>query len=325
MGLCAAFGADAADSYAAFPESAANGVTPYADSLKTLWPGNGHYYKRYDNQTITWTDAQKACQALGANLATITSDGEQSFVWGLVSGSPLRGWFAIGANDIAVHGAWQWVTGEASGGWTYSHWWNGEPSSGDYMAMQFVGDGTDGYWFSGDNSPSHGYVCEWSTNTYIGTAAVPDQNANNYPEDAILYVDFTTSLHTVILKDRKSPHAAVGIKLTYAQNDIPPKGLAVIADTNGNGKLEIAVLDQNYSTNMPIVRVKDISNNAAYIHSFQFFTDGNYRPVSLAVEPDANANGSNELTVTALHKDTGKAYTETRDSKTGGLLYTNAF
>jgi hypothetical protein len=135
-----------------------------------------------------------------------------------------------------------------------------------------------------------------------------------------------TSTASLNIADRQGPvHAKVGITLTFAKNDIPPKGLAVIADTNGNGKPEIGVLDVNYSTNALAVRVKDISNNATYLRTVNFFTSGAYLPVSLAVEPDSNGNGADELTVMAVKRDTGKAYSETRDSKTGALINSNAY
>lgn len=304
-------------------------VISAADSLKTKWATNGHYYKRYDNATTTWTDGQTACKNLGAHLATITSDGEQAFVYSLVSGSPIKGWFAMGASDAAVEGAWQWVTGEGKDGWTYSNWYSGEPNGGsseNYMYFEFSSYSGNSKWFNGGNGTTNGYVCEWSTNNYIATAEVPDQNGNGRPEDAILYVDFASSYHTVVLRDRQGPvHAKVGISLTFAKNDIPPKGLAVIADTNGNGKPEIGVLDVNYSTNVLVVRIKDVSDNSVYLRTLNFFTTGTHVPVSLSVGPDSNGNGAYELTVMATNKDTGKAFSETRDSKTGALLNSNAY
>lgn len=301
-----------------------------ADSVKTQWPTNGHYYKRFDNATINWEDSAQACKKLGAHLATITSSGEQAFMQDLILGYPVDGYFAIGASDMAVEGAWQWVTGEAKDGWTYSNWGGFEPSDGageNYMYMRLAkNSSSNGKWYSFGASTSLGYVCEWSTNHYVATATVPDQNGNGFAEDAVLYVDFTTSNHVVVLRDRQGPaHAKVGISLTFAKNDIPPKGLAVIADTNGNGKPEVGVLDVNYATNVLAVRVKDISNNASYLRTVNFFTSGAYVPVSLSVEPDSNGNGADELTVLAVKRDTGKAYSETRDSKTGALISANAY
>ncbi len=178
-----------------------------ADSLKTQWPTNGHYYKRFDNATINWEDSAEACKRIGAHLATITSSGEQAFVQGLVAGSSVDGYFAMGASDAAVEGAWQWVTGEGKEGWAYSNWGSFEPSDGaseNYMYIRMQRNtSSNGKWYSFGASTSLGYVCEWSTNSYVATAQVPDQNGNGFAEDAVLYVDFATSNHAVVLRDRQ--------------------------------------------------------------------------------------------------------------------------
>lgn len=293
-----------------------------ADSAKTRFADNGHYYQRINNATITWTKAKLACQAQGAYLATITSQAEQTFVYGLVGGSPVAGYFALGANDAAIEGNWQWITGEFNTDWAYSNWYINQPA-GNFL---YIDSGRGGWFAIGDGGwESQGYICEWSTDNYISSAPVPDLNSNNYPEDALLYVSFLTGYQTVVIKDRKPPHTTIGTNLTFVQSDIPPLGLAVLADTNGNGKLEIGVLDVDQSINMPIVRIKDIGVNSRTVRTLRFFQDGKYSPKSLSVQNDSNGNGSYELTVMALRKDSGKVYTETRDSKTGALLYSNAF
>lgn len=174
---------------------------------------------------------------------------------------------------------------------------------------------------------TQGYICEWSHDTRVAIGLVPDLTGNGSSEEAILSVDYKTGTHTVTIKDpQKNPTPVSNIKLTFAKNFAPPKGLAVLADTNGNRFPEIGVLDMDYTAKVPVVRVRDVNNNRTYVRTIKFFTKaGLYTPVSLAVVPDKNKNGAYELTVLAEDKNTGKAYSETRDSKTGALLYSNAF
>lgn len=41
---------------------------------------NGHYYKVF-NESLTWYEAENACETMGGHLVTITSQEEQDFVF----------------------------------------------------------------------------------------------------------------------------------------------------------------------------------------------------------------------------------------------------
>jgi hypothetical protein len=93
---------------------------------------NGHSYYR-STGSMTWTQARQACIDMGGHLVTITSAGENNFVFNTWP----SGW--IGFNDEAVEGQWRWVTGEAV---TYTNWNGGEPNNaGNEDYAQFVGGG----------------------------------------------------------------------------------------------------------------------------------------------------------------------------------------
>jgi hypothetical protein len=114
--------------------------------------------------------------------------------------------------------------------------------------------------------------------------------------------------------------------MTFAQDSRAPKGLVVITDINGNGKQEVGVLDMDYNVNMPVVNIRDLSSKSAnYLKYIRFFLDGLHQPVSVDLESDISGNQADEITVMAVNKLTNKADSETRDSKTGRLLYTNKF
>ena len=117
---------------------------------------NGHSYYR-STGSATWTTARTNCSNMGGHLVTITTSGEQSFLYGLWP----SGW--IGLTDEVTEGTWRWVTGET---YSYSSWNSGEPNnSGNEDYIQFVGGGK---WNDLNNSSSLPYVLEFE---YIVTTS----------------------------------------------------------------------------------------------------------------------------------------------------------
>ena len=110
---------------------------------------NGHSYYR-STGTATWTTARTNCSNMGGHLVTITSSGEQSFLFGLWP----SGW--IGLTDEVTEGTWRWVTGES---YSYSNWNSGEPNNaGNEDYVQFV---SNGRWNDLPNNYSLPYVLEF--------------------------------------------------------------------------------------------------------------------------------------------------------------------
>lgn len=137
--------------------------------------GNDHWYE-YISLRITWAAARTGAQSQGGYLATITSVGEQEFVF---ANFPELAW--IGGSDQAEEGVWKWMDGPEAGTtfWdngvttTYSFWNtetfepNNETALGeDYL--QFAFNGLNGEW-NDDGGPGHpnqsnGYIVEYSAN-----------------------------------------------------------------------------------------------------------------------------------------------------------------
>jgi len=110
---------------------------------------NGHSYYR-STGTAVWTTARTNCSNMGGHLVTITSSGEQSFLFGLWP----SGW--IGLTDEVTEGTWRWVTGES---YSYSNWNSGEPNNaGNEDYVQFV---SNGRWNDLPNNYSLPYVLEF--------------------------------------------------------------------------------------------------------------------------------------------------------------------
>jgi hypothetical protein len=110
---------------------------------------NGHSYYR-STGTAFWTTARTNCSNMGGHLVTITSSGEQSFLFNLWP----SGW--IGLTDEVTEGTWRWVTGET---YSYTNWNPGEPNNaGNEDYVQFV---SNGRWNDLPNNYSLPYVLEF--------------------------------------------------------------------------------------------------------------------------------------------------------------------
>jgi len=110
---------------------------------------NGHSYYRSTGSAV-WTTARTNCSNMGGHLVTITTSGEQNFLYALWP----SGW--IGLTDEVTEGTWRWVTGET---YSYSNWNNGEPNnSGNEDYVQFV---SNGKWNDLNNGSSLPYVLEF--------------------------------------------------------------------------------------------------------------------------------------------------------------------
>jgi hypothetical protein len=110
---------------------------------------NGHSYYR-STGAATWTTARTNCANMGGHLVTITTSGEQSFLYALWP----SGW--IGLTDEVTEGTWRWVTGET---YSYTNWNNGEPNnSGNEDYVQFV---SNGRWNDLNNNSNLAYVLEF--------------------------------------------------------------------------------------------------------------------------------------------------------------------
>ena len=141
--------------------------------------GNGHWYEAaLVQQGIMWEASKLAAENTGGYLATITSDAENNFVYGLIQGRPefwMMGehdgpWLGgyQDRNDPSYSeplGGWRWVSGEP---WTYSNWASVQPDnlSGvqDYLHYW---DGANWDDAGGPYSPVqlyYGYVVEWDNN-----------------------------------------------------------------------------------------------------------------------------------------------------------------
>lgn len=137
---------------------------------------NGHRYMIYE-KVLSWKEAEEYCEIVGGHLATITSVGEQEFIFQLNS-SDLKLWIG-GYKDSSDD--WNWITYED---WDYTNWADGEPSNDDTVGGY---ENSVAVWPMSWNDLNEnntiklsGFICEWD--------GLDVKNTDNMAGDEIVQV-----------------------------------------------------------------------------------------------------------------------------------------
>lgn len=165
---------------------------PPTPDLRVLNPENQHRYLLVDLEK-TWSEAVSDCASRGAHLATIQSDAENLFVFGLTRFT----W--LGGTDEGHEGTWVWITGEP---WEYTNWVFGEPNNhgetGEHYLSFSEEDVTSTYlWNDLPGDTLLPFVCEWEP-TAAPLHAQVTLGALDYEESG-KGPDYTIVTHTPLL------------------------------------------------------------------------------------------------------------------------------
>ena len=169
-----------------------SGFVETAQAEWTQWPtgsgGNGHYYQVVAVGTaISWDTAQANAATACGYLATITNEGENTFVFSLADavpgawGSPALDEFGpwLGGfqppGEPEPSGGWAWLSGEV---FAYTNWDTGEPNNagGVENKLHFHAKWAPGTWNDLQTSGVgliFGYVIERESSPGVICSTVP--------------------------------------------------------------------------------------------------------------------------------------------------------
>ncbi len=148
-------------------------------------------------------------------------------------------------------------------------------------------------------------------------AVLPDRNDNGAAELAVLGIKAGNGAIAAEIKDAAT---GAGLAQVFFAKIFQPVDFAAVADVNGNGVAELAVLGVN-AAGQPRVELRDSASTALVkvLWSPNWST-----PLNLAELPDANGNGTPEMAV--LGQGRSSVLVRTADTGTGdqlGFVYYN--
>ncbi|WP_313409447.1 DUF4347 domain-containing protein [Stutzerimonas kunmingensis] len=237
---------------------------------KAYYDYNGHFYEFITAEGVTWSAAKTAAEGMTfmgmkGYLATVTSEGENTFVTDKLAGD---GW--IGASDAGSEGIWKWVTGPEADGqfWTgdtaagesitsnhgaayndnYANWASSEPNNSSHEDYaHFYGAGPNkGLWndFAGDNTNIDGYLVEF------GGLATDDSTAKS------------ASRTVSLTKLEPAPVLSISGDAAYTEN-AQPKTLAPALDITDIDSTTLASATVTISAGKVTGDQLEFANNSA--------------------------------------------------------------
>ncbi|KAK9976687.1 hypothetical protein ABG768_021892 [Culter alburnus] len=117
------------------------------------WSSFGLRCFKYFSQSVNWITAERNCQGLGANLASVHNKPENDFLLGLLPSS-TRAW--IGAHDGEQEGQWLWSDGTV---YDFTNWCAGEPNGSGNENCVEMNLTSNRCWNDGICSGQMGYIC----------------------------------------------------------------------------------------------------------------------------------------------------------------------
>ncbi|KAI5086787.1 ladderlectin, partial [Silurus meridionalis] len=127
------------------------------------WKGFGRKCYRYITEAKPWIEAEKYCQQLGGNLASVHSNQTQYQLkrMGKISGKYHRTW--IGAQDAVMESTWLWSDGSV---FDFMAWHSGEPSHyGGYEHCVEMNYGDEVLWNDARCNTELYFLCQKAANS----------------------------------------------------------------------------------------------------------------------------------------------------------------
>ncbi|XP_065146180.1 ladderlectin-like [Paramisgurnus dabryanus] len=117
------------------------------------WTPFGVQCYKFFPASVDWTTAEKNCQSLDANLASVRNTVENNFLLSLIVSPISVSW--IGGHDAEVAGQWLWTDGSQ---FDFTTWCTGEPNNygGKEYCLQM---NTNHCWNDAPCSTTLSYIC----------------------------------------------------------------------------------------------------------------------------------------------------------------------
>ncbi|KAK9962753.1 hypothetical protein ABG768_008105 [Culter alburnus] len=121
----------------------------------TGWSNFGLRCFKYFPQSVNWITAERNCQSLGANLASVHNKLENDFLLGLLPSFSTQTW--SGAHDGEQDGQWLWTDGTVI---DYTNWCSGDPNNyGGPENCVEINWTSNRCWNDARCSTQMGYIC----------------------------------------------------------------------------------------------------------------------------------------------------------------------
>ncbi|XP_065145811.1 ladderlectin-like [Paramisgurnus dabryanus] len=128
---------------------------PAEEKCSYGWTPFGVQCYKFFSKSVDWITAEKNCQSVDANLASVRNKVEYNFLLSLAP-SGTRAW--IGGHDGEVDGQWLWSDGSQ---FDFTNWCSGEPNNyiGKPENCLEMNKGNNGCWNDVPCSFPMSYIC----------------------------------------------------------------------------------------------------------------------------------------------------------------------
>nr|XP_024656917.1 ladderlectin-like [Maylandia zebra] len=125
-------------------------VEKRAASCPSGWTQYGNRCFLYDNRQMTWAQAQRICQSLNANLASVNSNDEYQFIRAVISSASRE-------SGLTWENYWFWIDGTY---FTFTQWCHGEPNNaGGNEHCLMVNSSGSKCWNDGRCDSQYPFIC----------------------------------------------------------------------------------------------------------------------------------------------------------------------
>ncbi|XP_073724575.1 ladderlectin-like [Misgurnus anguillicaudatus] len=118
------------------------------------WTPFGVKCYKFFSESVNWATAEKNCQSVNANLASVRSTVENNFLLSLVP-ADSHAWIA--GHDGEIDGQWMWADGSQ---FDFTDWCSGEPNNLGVLENCLMINWTNNHcWNDAQCSYETSYVC----------------------------------------------------------------------------------------------------------------------------------------------------------------------